>query len=414
MLMMSTFLCFFPKTEECAADVTEGKLKEMYSVPEKKIKSQELRCEGKTSDEENNPDFCDDISQNSSNTVDDEYSKGSSTDFVPNVMETRSEEESTPLAFSGHKSRNPFAKAQSSCKNNTVPTKQFSALKAFSKIAKTVVDPDTLIHSRYFSSPTSPSPKSTISKDKSDIVTAANGDISRMEGEDSCRSESCDKSSVYSDNNEQIEPCEGKPEISNTIKAPLSPVQTNAVNVQSTKTFKWGKLTNMFSYKPKNVLDIESSPAAMGTFKPVVSPLTNLLSVSKVSKENSILYSPPIDASECLPLSQQSCVSNISCVSDVGSVDNESFGLTPSSTPETLIGSSHDQSSDILTSPTSMIRTTSPLQKSHLQKPTSQKGISKARPLGLSRTQGKARKGSDLRQRNLRDMFACKREAPVL
>lgn len=125
-------------------------------------------------------------------------------------------------------------------------------------------------------------------------------------------------------------------------KAPLSPVINN-IQKNKNSTFKWGKLTDKFGYD-KDKVKIENSPSTNYKFKAV----TRIPSARETeeSKENAVILSQNSDTKE-LPLSQSSVVSEVSIVSDVGSIDNESFGLTP--TPEMSVKS--DNGSEVASPP---------------------------------------------------------------
>lgn len=131
------------------------------------------------------------------------------------------------------------------------------------------------------------------------------------------------------------------------VKAPLSPVMNNIQKNNKNSTFRWGKLTDKFGFKDK--VKIESSPSTKYTFKAVAKiPSTR---ETDESKENVLSLSQNSDSRE-LPLSQSSLMSEVSTVSDVGSIDNESFGLTP--TPE--ISTMSDKDSEVA-SPSSVTST---------------------------------------------------------
>lgn len=126
------------------------------------------------------------------------------------------------------------------------------------------------------------------------------------------------------------------------VKAPLSPVINNIQKNNKNSTFRWGKLTDKFGFKDK--VKMESSPSTKYTFKAV----TKMPSTRETdeSKENVVSLSQNSDPRE-LPLSQSSLVSEVSVVSDVGSIDNESFGLTP--TPE--MSNKSDKDSEVASPP---------------------------------------------------------------
>lgn len=126
------------------------------------------------------------------------------------------------------------------------------------------------------------------------------------------------------------------------VKAPLSPVINNIQKNNKNSTFRWGKLTDKFGFKDK--VKMESSPSTKYTFKAV----TKMPSTRETdeSKENAVSLSQNSDPRE-LPLSQSSLVSEVSVVSDVGSIDNESFGLTP--TPE--MSNKSDKDSEVASPP---------------------------------------------------------------
>ena len=111
------------------------------------------------------------------------------------------------------------------------------------------------------------------------------------------------------------------------VKAPLSPVQTNTLEEKpETKPLKRGKLTDLFSFKSDKNFEISCSPSVKRPFKPVIASK----SPAVLCKENSVT-SDNSDVLDSLSSSQRSCVSEVSG-SDVGSIDNESFGLTSQET----------------------------------------------------------------------------------
>lgn len=115
---------------------------------------------------------------------------------------------------------------------------------------------------------------------------------------------------------------------SKTSKAPLSPVLTNTLPAKPKKVFQWNQLSEMFAYTKDKDIIIESSPATMSDFK-----LVTQKKLDSASKENSLISSQNSVTEELS--SQTSCLSEVSLLSDVGSVDNESFNMTPLSVPST-------------------------------------------------------------------------------
>ena len=117
----------------------------MYGVSEKKVRV-EADTEAVTSDageeEDQNNESCAalDILTDALDAEEDDKRHTS--------LEESSQEESIISRLESHKSKNPFLKVQSPKKGKSLPAGQFSALKRFNNIRKTVVDTDTLVKSR--------------------------------------------------------------------------------------------------------------------------------------------------------------------------------------------------------------------------------------------------------------------------
>ncbi|XP_064085040.1 exonuclease 1-like [Macrobrachium nipponense] len=406
--------------ENLPTEITEGDLQSMYGVAEKKMKlpldsvgeqpSQSVGEEVKEEEEEED-DTCGDALDLLSNALDAEENT--------NEISPEEDDQKEPEV---QKSKNPFAKAQLP-KKNSQTVGQFSALKRFSNIRKTVVDPNTIVQSRYFSS-SLPSKSVAAKEESSDgsvqesFVTCDNKDLPSAvqmdEIDDENKSDKNDRvECINSDNKttENIE-CEtakeqNKSKTNDTecyAKAPLSPVQTNSMTPKPEKTFKWGKLSDMFSYKG-NKTEISSSPSARNSFKPVVT--SQSVPCTPVSRKENEYLSVVVDPLESTSLSQKSCASEVSIASNIGSIDNDSFDLTPSSTPDSSQNSQGKEEKRNAQDEkrASNVKLTSPL---------SRMSSAKSRPVGLSKPRGKAQKQTDAKQRNLRDMFAFKKDTTKL
>lgn len=400
-------------------DISEGELQSMYAVSEKKMKLERDPSEPENSEDEDplNDDFNNALEQLSETLdVDANTVEAAVSDFSQNGMEEYHEEGHLVSPPEARKSRNPFAKAQSPRKKSALPAEQFSALKRFNKIKKTALDPDTLIHSRYFASPKFGG-KTTESSEN--LSTELQDDSTTVESHAELKEEK--EISVNKD-----------------IKAPLSPVQTNTLTVKTEKTFntstvktekifKWGKLSDMFSYKSEKNLKLANSPATTSSFKSVITSKsapctprvnkenTSVSSNPRVSKENDVDSLENCDDPESISLSQRSCLSEMSsAASDIGSVDYESFGLTPNSTTDSIQNSQDEDHGQPLSQDADS--TSPPAMKSPVvqQQPLNQRILNKSRPVGLSKSRGKAQKRPDPRQLNLRDMFAFKKNVPKL
>ncbi|XP_066942232.1 exonuclease 1 [Macrobrachium rosenbergii] len=402
--------------EDFPTEITEGDLQSMYGVGEKKMK---LPLDSKG----------DQPSQSMDEEEEEEDASGDALDLLSDALDAEentseiSPEEGEQKEPEVQKSKNPFAKAQLP-KKSSQTVSQFSALKKFSNIRKTVVDPNTIVQSRYFSS-SLPS-KSVAAKEEpldasvqeSSVTCNNEGCPSAVQIDEISDENKCNKNDrvecVNSDNKttENVE-CEAAKEQNKSktndtecyTKAPLSPVQTNSMTPKPEKTFKWGKLSDMFSYKG-NKTEISSSPAARNSFKPVVT--SQSVPCTPVSRKENEYMPVVVDPLESTTLSQKSCLSEVSIASNIGSIDNDSFELTPSCTPDSSQNSQgkeekwNAQGDD---KKASHVKLTSPLSRT---------SSVKSRPLGLSKPRGKAQKQPDAKQRNLRDMFAFKKDTTKL
>ncbi|XP_068227346.1 exonuclease 1 isoform X2 [Palaemon carinicauda] len=398
--------------EEFPTEVTEGDLQSMYGMVEKKVKplSNEVEYPSQEKVKEEEENVGDDALHMLCDALDDE-----------NVNEISFEDidQKEPEAL---KSKNPFVKTQLPKRKSSEAVGQFSALKKFSKIRKTVVDPNTIVQSRYFSSPL-PSKSITTKEEPSDRPqqeSSATCDdkvspseiLSDMISDDKEGGENNRTVCTNSDGKltdtveyETIIKDQSKNKTNDTeclTKTPLFPAQTNTVTPKREQTFKWGKLSDMFSYKG-NKTEISSSPAARNSFKSVLTS-KSVLCTPISSKENEFMAVG--DPSEFASLSQKSCVSEVSMVSDIGSIDNESFELTPTT--------DSSQKSQIKDAELNTQGDDSKESSFKLTSPLSRTSSMKSRNLGLSKPRGKAKKHIDTNQRSLRDMFAFKKDATKL
>lgn len=108
-------------------------------------------------------------------------------------------------------------------------------------------------------------------------------------------------------------------------ESPLSPVNDNFQS-KTCSTFKWNKLSEVYSHS--NHITVETSKATGYKFKRV-----NPQNMSQEHKEN--CDTSVLEAGEESPSSSQCPSSQTSSTSDVCSVDNDSFRLTPTSLPLT-------------------------------------------------------------------------------
>ncbi|XP_047492578.1 exonuclease 1-like [Penaeus chinensis] len=289
-----------------------------------------------------------------------------------------------------NRSKNPFAKAKSPIK----PAGQFSALKRFTKIRKSLEKSNTVVQSRYFAKAV---PSATNNQGEKKSEEEEKPEPKALDGEVIDHQKVKLESELQIKTEDEKIPSESHDEL---VKAPLSPVINNIQKNNKNSTFKWGKLSDKFGFKDK--VKIESSPSTKYTFKAVTkTPSTR---ETDESKENAVSLSQKSDPRE-LPLSQSSLVSEASAVSDVGSIDNESFGLTP--TPE--MSAKCDKDSEVASPPS--ITSAMPSQKTLL----SNKGTkNRGRAVGLSRPSGANKKNTDKKQLSLKDMFGFKKDAPKL
>ncbi|XP_045606109.1 exonuclease 1 [Procambarus clarkii] len=390
-----------PETEVVDNDVTERELHDLYSQPEKRRKIEVCPDDAeKSKTVERCPDDTEIALDNSDHTALDQLSDSLDMDedtkinliFPVEKDQDTSAETQLDLSSDQSKSRNPFAKSRSTSK---LPGSggQFSALKRFSKIKKTVIDKNTIVQSRYFASPglkTSP-------------TAHVNPPIINSSPVENTVKPENQRTLWNIENQEMLDnKLEIKVEISSSeIKnAPLSPVQTNLLPAKPKKTFQWGKLSEMFACTKEKSVKVENSAATRNAFKPVTEHRDKL-----ACKQDTLTSSQSSDSEEC-SLSQRSQVSEMSLYSDVGSVDNESFGMTPSSLPSTPDAATASQpaetvTSPVLTSPVIEKKTTTSLSRSRI----------KCRTPGLSRhSSEKNKKQLHAKQLSLTEMFAYKKD----
>lgn len=364
---------------------TEDELQDLYALPAKRLK-EEAPVDSNSADEDmDGKTALDHLSEG----LDFEEEK-EKVSIKEEVGDLSPELKTVSPSAKSSRSKNPFAKAKSPVK----PAGQFSALKRFSKIRKSLENSNTIVQSRYFAKAV-PSATSNEGEKKSEEKEKPEPQATDEEVRED------QKVKLESELHVKIEDeLKDKIPSESQVKAPLSPVMNNIQKNNKNSTFRWGKLTDKFGFKDK--VKIESSPSTKYTFKAVAKiPSTR---ETDESKENVLSLSQNSDSRE-LPLSQSSLMSEVSTVSDVGSIDNESFGLTP--TPE--ISTMSDKDSEVA-SPSS-VTSTMPSQKTLLSNKSAQ---NKGRAVGLSRPSGANKKNTDKKQLSLKDMFGFKKDAPKL
>ncbi|XP_063597433.1 exonuclease 1-like [Penaeus indicus] len=363
---------------------TEDELQDLYGVPAKR-KKEEAPVDSYIDDEDM-----------AGKTALDHLSEGLDFEEEKEKMEVGDlspELKTESPSANSNRSKNPFAKAKSPVK----PAGHFSALKRFSKIRKSLEKSNTVVQSRYFAKAV---PSATDNQGEKKSEEEVKPEPQATDGEVIENQKIKLESELQIKKEEELDvkiPSESHDEL---VKAPLSPVINNIQKNNKNSTFKWGKLTDKFGFKDK--VKVESSPSTKYTFKAV----TKIPSTRETdeSKENAVSPSQNSDPRE-LPLSQSSLVSEVSAVSDVGSIDNESFGLTP--TPEMSTKSNKD--SDVASPPS--VTSVMPSHKTLLSNKSTQ---NKGRAVGLSRPSGANKKNTDKKQLSLKDMFGFKKDTPKL
>ncbi|XP_069943927.1 exonuclease 1 isoform X2 [Cherax quadricarinatus] len=401
-------------------DLTEGELHDLYSHPEKRKRTEVTPDDDSLHDDSGNytglgqlSDSLDmDENANTSPPITSvEKNRKSSVEMQcvssPDQSSVEMQYVSSPDQL---KSRNPFAKSKSVSKMQVSSGGQFSALKKFSKIQRTVVDQNIIVHSRYFAS--------------SDIKTtplshASPPVINNTLTEELSEPESQRDNEEVPGNRLEIK-FETSP--SKLIKTPLSPVQTNTPPSKPSKTFIWGKLSDMFARTKEKTIKIENSAATKNTFKPVTQPEDKI-----VCKENTFASCGNSESEE-LSLSLKSHVPEISFCSDADSLDS-AFDSTTSSLPSASQKSQvseHKFCSDIdsldnfdLTSSLPLVpeetETTPTLTSPVRTKLTSSRNDHKCRTPGLFRSNKKKNKNQlGVKQLSLKDMFAFKKDGAKL
>ncbi|XP_071530955.1 uncharacterized protein [Panulirus ornatus] len=384
-----------PEPEVNDGDPTEGDLQNMYCQPKK--------CRKVEASLDNTEESHDECAIPSST---DQSSDSHDTEYVTDMNLSSSVDKENDTSLETHhspyeqkKSRNPFAKSHTAIRLASSSGEQFSALKKFSKIKKTVVDQTSIIHSRYFAPPaveTSPTPgisAQVIMKSPAQSTAESEGHSQKLNV----------KEQKIVDNNLEIKlPIEDCP--LETPKALLSSVQSNTVPKKNNTTFQWRKLSEMYSYTETKSMKIEGSPATKSAFKFVNQQKT------ESSKEDTETLSQNLDNEELCSFSQRSCLSELSSCSDVGSLDNESFCLTPSSlpsTPEAGITTALQEAMTLPSVTTSLVQHRGTVSGIRNQK--------ECRRLGLSRSvTTKNKKQIGAKQLNLKDMFGYKKDQDKL
>lgn len=294
--------------------------------------------------------------------------------------------------------RNPFAKQIISPKKYAVSNNQFSAIRKFSRMRKTVIDSSTVVQSRYFSSSV------LISSGTSEAVLHSEPNKLQNQDVDGSPTKYCEIKTE-----ESKQPANSSRSKSLTSLSPTSyPVMINS-KTPKTNIFQW----KQFSYQSYSNKEIKKSSAASDTFK-TVTPKSNcepiqdehpetikdelILSVGDtVNQEKKMMEEV---STSSLPSSQAS-----SLYSDAASIDNESFDLTPS-LPTTLESSEVTplrDATNCLLEPHNSIPSQDDPQGSLLM------NKNKCRTPGLSRTNNK-RKEIGKKQLSLTEMFKFKRE----
>ncbi|XP_042233541.1 exonuclease 1-like isoform X2 [Homarus americanus] len=385
-----------PEPEVLENDLTEGELHDLYSLPEKS-----RRVEASPDDTDNSLNdsgIHSTLDQLSDPLVAEEDTDKSVIARGDNNNDTFLDEKYTSSPET-HKSKNPFAKSQTISKSQGTPNGHFSALKKFSKIKRTLMDQNTITYSRYFASPAVQT--SAMGHDNSHVINK-----SHAEEEEAAKPECQSRVSALADKDTLEHKLHVDDSPTKSTKVPLSPVRTNTLPNKSENNFHWGKMSERFAHTNKERIKVERSPAAMTKFKPVAQ---RKIEVSK-SKENNLVSSQSSDSEES-SLSQRSHLSTVSLFSDVDSIDNESFGLTPSSIPSTPDGSTPFVVKEAVASPALPRHTFA--QKTKLSALISK---NKCRAPGLSRSskKNKMKKQLHTKQLDLRDMFGFKKDGTKL
>ncbi|XP_076047031.1 exonuclease 1-like [Oratosquilla oratoria] len=352
-----------PAKRKSVADENEDEgedLEELYGISKKKLKS----------------------SGNQEQGLEEEVTSATHTE--DDVHKNSDESSSSPAEKAGEdiqsqKSRNPFAKTKNTQSANNVAANKFSALRKFGFMTKTKINPDVITQSRYFASKSSVS----ISVSKSNEMDDTTGSV-KKELETSGHLDSTNSS-------EGIK----KETVTEEVTCSRIPLADNICNTNVDKphsksfAFKWTK-------SEEKVQQISCSPTSRKSFKPITSELSITREESQLKENASFDHSSTTllhsDSTENLSASQSS---HQSIISDVGSIDGESFGLTPDS----MISSDQDSQES-----SAVMVKTAPSPGKKFQH------VSHRGP-GLSRRYGsKLKNQGGGKQLSLRDMFGFNRD----
>ncbi|KAK3875923.1 hypothetical protein Pcinc_019241 [Petrolisthes cinctipes] len=384
------------KQELDESDITEGDLQNLYSLPEKRKKLNNNNNDKEENLQEDDPHLS--MSQETSSakpgerdSMEGEGDSGRASDHFS------SPEEQKPR-------RNPFAKSQSVVSKLSSGS-QFSALKRFSKMKKTVVDQNTIVQSRYFTSSTTSNSNSAAIKTESTPNAPVPSPENTVEyKQDMQPTNDTEKMSSKSKSDQIFNPDQSE-------EPPLSLIDSNFQQKTPT-TFKWNKLSEVYSHSKH--ITVETSKATRYKFK-CVTPQTKEQKENHCdtsSLEESGEESPSTSSSQGHQSSQRS-----SCASDVCSIDNDSFSLTPaSSLPLTPIDNDSFNLTPGSLPPTPVSQTSIPA-KSVVGEKFKKSGVktpNRCRAPGLTKSASKRKSGSGPRQLSLTDMFGFKKEEKKL
>ncbi|KAK4287224.1 hypothetical protein Pmani_039699 [Petrolisthes manimaculis] len=383
------------KQELDESDITEGDLQSLYSLPEKRKKHNNNDKEEHVQEDDLHLSMTQETSSVKPEERDSMESEGDSGRVSDHFS---SPEEQKPNR------RNPFAKSQSVVSKLSSGS-QFSALKRFSKMKKTIVDQNTVVQSRYFASSTTSNSNSATIKTESTPNTPVPAPENTVEcKQDVLPTNDTEKMSSKSKSDNIFNPDQSE-------EPPLSPIDSNFEQKTRT-TFKWNKLSEVYSHsKP---ITVETSKATKYKFK-CVNPQTKEQKENHCdtsSLEESSEESPSTSSSQCNQSSQKS-----SCTNDVCSIDNDSFNLTPaSSLPLTPIDNDSINLTPVSLPPTPVRQTSIPT-KSKVGEKFKKSGVktpNRCRAPGLSKSANKRKSGPGPKQLSLTDMFGFKKEEKKL
>ncbi|XP_045113559.1 exonuclease 1-like isoform X2 [Portunus trituberculatus] len=294
------------------------------------------------------------------------------------------------------KSKNPFAKKHMSPKKVCLPNSNYSSIKKFSKMKKTVMDSNIIVQSRFFS------PNIPLQSNNSELDVKPNNEVDQ----------STNISSGEKDHDSAIKESESLEDSPRGMSSPLSPV-LKSKSIQKS-SFIWKRFSNVNS-SDLRVQKIQASAAASSTFKtvipkdkcepPAVSQSNSLQDEAIPSEENAL---SPEKKSEEVNSKCELTSSQTSLCSDMDSIDNESFGLTPS-LPSSLENSTVMPLKDATNCPSK-----SYCYKSSIGDAQESVSINKSqcRNQGLQRTNKSKEAGK--KQLSLTDMFSFKRDGRKL